>query len=82
MHERALMNDVMRKIEQVAADEGAERIVRVSVRLGPLTHFTADHFREHFADASLGTLAEGAEVDAVVDASRGDDVLIESVEVL
>ena len=37
------------------------------VRLGALSHFTPEHFREHFEDASRGTIAEGAEVDAVVD---------------
>ena len=85
MHERALMRDVMARIEDVARAEGAARVTRVSVRLGALSHFTPDHFREHFADASRGTLAEGAAVDAEVDgdpaADRARDVVLESVEV-
>ena len=85
MHERALMIDVIRKIEEVAAAQGATRVSRVGVRLGPLSHFTAAHFREHFVDASRGTIAEGAEVDAIVDeATTGPyarDVVIEAVEV-
>ena len=85
MHEHALMRDVMRKIEEVAADQGADRVTQVSVRLGALSHFTPEHFREHFVDASEGTIAEGATVDAVVDidvaADRARDVVIESVEV-
>ena len=67
MHERALMKDVMRKIEEVARAGGATRVTRVGVRLGALSHFTPEHFREHFVDASRGTIAEGAEVDAVLE---------------
>ena len=67
MHERALMGDLMRKVEDVAGAEGAARVTRVEVRLGPLSHFTPEHFREHFEDAARGTRAEGAEVDAVLD---------------
>ena len=85
MHERALMRDVMRKIEETGRAEGATRVTRVTVRLGALSHFTPEHFREHFADASRGTLAEGASVDAVVDddiaAAYASEVVLESVEV-
>ena len=79
------MRDVMRKIEETAAAEGATRVTRVAVRLGALSHFTPEHFREHFADASHGTLAEGAAVDAVVEEDITDadarEVVLESVEV-
>jgi hydrogenase nickel incorporation protein HypA/HybF len=79
------MRDVMRKIEEVALADGAARVTRVAVRLGALSHFTPDHFREHFVDASRGTIAEGAEVDALVDGDAADtrarDVILESVEV-
>lgn len=85
MHERALMADVVSKLEEVARAGGATRVTRVRVRLGALSHFTPAHFREHFADAAGGTLAEGAEVDAVPDddvfAPGARDVVVESVEV-
>jgi hydrogenase nickel incorporation protein HypA/HybF len=85
MHEQALMRDVMRKIEDVARSGGATRVTRVRVRLGALSHFTPDHFREHFADVSPGTLAEGAEVDVVMNDDitdpRARDVVLESIEV-
>jgi len=85
MHERALMTDVMRKVESVAAREGAGRVVRLEVRLGALSHFTPEHFREHFEDVSRGTIAEGAEVNATVDDDVTDEhaqgVILESVEV-
>jgi len=85
MHERALMTDLLREIEAVARADGATRVTRVSVRLGALSHFTEEHFREHFVDASRGTLAEGAAVDAVLENdlenSRATGVVLESVEV-
>ena len=85
MHEHALMKDVMRKLEEVAMRGGVTRVTRVSVRLGALSHFTPEHFREHFVDSSRGTIADGAEVDAVLDDdiadARARGVVIESVEV-
>lgn len=85
MHERALMTDLMREIEGVARADGATCVTRVSVRLGALSHFTAEHFREHFVDASRGTLAEGAVVDAVLEDDledpRATGVVLQSVEV-
>jgi len=85
MHERALMTDLIREIEAVARADGATRVTRVSVRLGALSHFTEEHFCEHFVDASLGTLADGAAVDATLDDDlddpRATGVVLESVEV-
>lgn len=66
MHEAALMRDLMRRIESVARDEGSRRVVAVRVWLGALSHFTPEHFREHFVDAARGTLAEGARVEAEI----------------
>jgi len=85
VHERALMSDVMTKVEEVARAGNAIRVTRVGVRLGALSHLTPEHFQEHFVDVSRGTLAEGADVDAVVDDDvadpRASDVVLESVEV-
>ena len=85
MHERALLNDLVAKLDEVSTQEDGARIVGVRVRLGALSHFTPEHFREHFDFASRGTVAEGAEIatclDADVTAERARDVVIESVEV-
>jgi hydrogenase nickel incorporation protein HypA/HybF len=79
------MDDLMRKIESVAHENDGVRVTRITVKLGALSHFTPEHFREHFADASRGTLAEGAEVDAVLEddvhAPNATGVVLESVEV-
>jgi hydrogenase nickel incorporation protein HypA/HybF len=66
VHERKLMEDLMTRIESEATAAGAMRVTRVRVRLGALSHFTDGHFREHFADAARGTVAEGAEVEVEV----------------
>ena len=85
MHEKALMDDLMRAILEVAESEGSARVVRIRVRLGALSHFTPEHFREHFVDASLGTAAEGAEVEATLDpdptTEGAQGVVLESVVV-
>lgn len=84
MHEQALMNDLMSKIESEARSEGARHVTRIRVRLGALSHFTEDHFREHFADASRGTVAEGAavETELAVDPTEehAQSVVLESIE--
>jgi hydrogenase nickel incorporation protein HypA/HybF len=84
VHERALMNDLVRRIEAAAAGEGGARVVRIRVRLGALSHFTPEHFREHFETASRGTLAEGAEVEAELRTDptepEAQGVLLESVD--
>lgn len=85
MHERALMRDVLGRVEEAARTERASRVTGVHVRLGALSHFTPEHFREHFADAARGTVAEGAAVVAVLESDiahpHASDVLLESVEV-
>lgn len=85
MHERALMDDVVRKIEQTARAGGCDRVTGVVVRLGALSDVSLEHFREHFLDATRGTLAEGAAVDATLDeninAPYANDVILESIEV-
>lgn len=85
MHEKALMDDLLREILRVAEGEGGARVTRITVRLGALSHFTPEHFREHFVDASESTLAEGAEVVATLDedaaAATAQGVVLESVAV-
>lgn len=84
MHEQALMNDLMRKLEAEARSEGGRHVTSIRVRLGALSHFTADHFREHFADASRGTIAEGAAVEVELATNpteaHADGVVLESIE--
>ncbi len=85
MHEMSLINDLLRKIMRVAEEHGARRIVGVKVELGALSHLSADHFREHFDEAAVGTPAAGARLDIVEQADIHDphaqDILLRHVEV-
>ena len=65
MHEAALMADLTARLDRLAADEGAVRVSRLEVWLGALSHMTPEHFRQHFAESSRGTAAEGAAVECV-----------------
>jgi ribulose-5-phosphate 4-epimerase/fuculose-1-phosphate aldolase len=82
MHERVLMRDLMQKIE---AESCGARVTRVRVRLGALSHFSEEHFREHFDDASRGTVAEDAAVDVELRTDPTEDeaqgVVLESIDV-
>jgi hydrogenase nickel incorporation protein HypA/HybF len=84
MHETRLVGDLLRKIGEVAAHEGASHIRRIRVKLGPWAEMTPDHFREHFVHASRGTPAEGSELEITLAAdpsdSLGQDVILESVD--
>jgi len=84
MHERALLTDLVREIEAVAAREGAEKVVAVKVRVGPMSHMTPAHFVEHFVDATRGTVAEGARCDVEPIDPRdplAQSIVLESVDV-
>lgn len=60
MHEERLLRDLRREIQAIAAREPVARIVRVEVRLGALSHFTAAEFRTAWPRAVDGTPASDA----------------------
>ena len=85
MHERALLADLIREIEETAAAENAKRVVAISVRVGPMSQKTPGHFVEHFLDASQGTIAQGARcaVDQIDPRDPlAQSIVLESVELL
>lgn len=85
MHEASLMKGVMRRIEEIARDQQATRVVAVSVWLGALSHMSPAHFAEHFEEAAAGTIASGAWLNATasddIDHPNAQDVLLQSIEV-
>jgi hydrogenase nickel incorporation protein HypA/HybF len=85
VHEASLMKNLMGKVEQLAREQGGGRITRIGVKLGALSHFSPDHFREHFERASRGTVAEGAllEIELLTDISdpRAQDVVFDCADV-
>ena len=83
MHERALLADLVREIESVAAREGATGVRSVTVAVGPMSHMTPEHFVEHFVDATAGTVAEGARCEVEQIDPRdplAQSIVLESIE--
>lgn len=62
MHESALVDALLRRVLSVAREAGARRVSRVSVRMGALCHVSPEHLAGHFAAATAGTAAAGAEL--------------------
>jgi len=63
MHELALIQNLLSKIDSVVREHGGRRAVAVEVWLGALSHLSADRFADYFEEFSRGTLAEGAWLD-------------------
>jgi hydrogenase nickel incorporation protein HypA/HybF len=84
MHEASLMRGLMTKLQSLAREQGATRVKGVRVWLGALSHFTVEHFREHFEEASRGTCTQDAaleiELSADIADPRAQDVILQSVD--
>lgn len=85
MHEASLIKGLLRQVEEIVRAEKSERAVGIKVTLGALSHFSPEHFQEHFDHESPGTLAEGAQLSITLDentqADHAQGVWLESVEV-
>lgn len=85
MHEFSLVSHLIQKVSSLAFEQGATRVNGLTIRLGALSHISADHFREHFTHASRGTIAEGAQLTIHVMHDEADpmaqEVVLESIEV-
>ncbi len=66
------MDDLMRKIAELAREQGRARIAAVKVWLGALSHMTPEHFREHWEEAARGGPAAEARVDVEASADIHD----------
>ena len=85
MHEFSLLAALIKKIETIAHEQEATKVVTVAVKLGALSHISADHFREHFSHAITGTVAAEAtlEIEVGTDENAADaqDIVLKSLEV-
>ena len=64
MHEKSVIDHLIRKILELAKKENALKVTKVSVILGALSHMSKEHFKEHFDIAALGSIAQDAEIEA------------------
>lgn len=85
MHEMSLLSDLLGKIQHLAEQSGARRVVAVRVWLGALCHISAGHFRAHFEAGTRGTVAEGAVLEVETsedpDDPHAQDILLKSIDV-
>ena len=85
MHEQATVRDLVAKVEEIARENGAKRVVRIKVKLGALSHFTPEHFAEHWQDATGGTICAGCKVESELSEDMTDaqanGVILEDIEI-
>jgi hydrogenase nickel incorporation protein HypA/HybF len=85
MHELALINNLLTKIDSVVKNNGGKRAVAVEVWLGALSHLSKDRFADYFEQFSRGTTAEGAWLDIELSDDINDpnalQVLLKNIEV-
>lgn len=63
MHELSLCIALMQQLERVAQEQQAGSVIRVVLRLGPLSGVEAPLLKHAWPLASVGTLAEAAELE-------------------
>lgn len=85
MHESSLIANLLKKIETIALQQDAVRVTGVTVSLGALSHISAEHFREHFQNETIDSIAADAELDIElgedIDDPNAQDVLLKSVNI-
>jgi hydrogenase nickel incorporation protein HypA/HybF len=85
VHEASLIANLLRQIATIMQQQGAGRVVGVTVKLGALCHISPEHFRAHFVYGARGTLAEGAHLTLVSghdpDDPHAQDVVLDCLEV-
>ncbi len=62
MHELHLAQDILRKIEEKATQEGKKELATVTVNLGQARFTHLEELKELLHDISKGTVAEGAKI--------------------
>jgi len=84
MHEASLINDLIRRIEQLADGQKGNRISAVHVWLGALSHMSKSHFVDHFKLAANGSVAGHALLNITVSTEithpDAQHIILESVE--
>lgn len=85
MHEKSLMDNLMKKILLLAEREKAVKVTKISVKLGALSHMSKDHFKEHFDISSRGTIAQDAEIETEesqdLDDPHAASVILKNIDV-
>lgn len=70
MHELSLCQDMMDQVMAIAHQNRAEKVLRIIVRIGPLSGVEAQLLESAFTISRAGTLAEDAELVTETQAVR------------
>lgn len=62
MHELAVCQSLLRQVERVAMQHGADEVASIHLSIGPLSGIEVPLLAQAFTIARAGTLAEGAEL--------------------
>ena len=85
VHEASLMANLMHQITELAKAQQANKVTAVQLTLGALSHLSPEHVREHFLQASQGTVAAGARLDIHVGADITEpwalDIRLDGIEI-
>lgn len=60
MHELSLCHSLIQQVESIARREQAQRVVAITLRVGPLSGVESELLVDAFPFAAAGTVAEGA----------------------
>ena len=75
----SMLRGLIKQVLAIAKQHNARHIISVRLKVGPLAHIEPDHLREHFHDAALGTIIEGAKL-LIETTDELHDLTLESVE--
>ena len=62
MHELSVCLSLLEQLQGIAAEQGAQRITRIELGIGPLSGVESDLLRNAWPIASAGSIAEEAEL--------------------
>jgi len=60
MHELSICQSLLRQLEEIASTHNARKVIRVCLRIGPLSGIEPQLLAQAFPLVSAGTFAEGA----------------------
>ena len=75
----------MRQVQKVAQAQDINKVLAVKLKVGPLSHVSEEHLRDHFAVAARVTVAQG--VRLVMETMNGEigpeaqSLVLDSLEV-
>jgi hydrogenase nickel incorporation protein HypA/HybF len=79
-----VITEILDEIEKLASQNNAIEVINIKVKFGALTDILPDEFRDQFADASAGTIADGADIDIEISDDRDDpeaqSIILQDVE--